>query len=180
MSVTTPSIWPPSAPARSRTSSPTRNGRANSSTSPANTLDSACCAAMPTKTLVSAPPRTSWPIGTPNSSKVVTSVVNPPMSSRAYRTMAACEAPTRRSSSCLAFPASPYVAIQPNAQKATAVPVQMTCLTTSVTASSWNTQSFARAWTDMTAAAIASSRAMIDFHGRVFRRTVLTLAVRSI
>jgi hypothetical protein len=131
ISVTVPSSGPPSAPARSWTASPTRNGRASSSTMPANTLDSACCAAIPTKTLVSAPPRTSWPTGTENSSKVMTKVANPPASSSAYLTTAACEGPVRGSSTVRAFPDSPMVAALPRKQKATAQPAAMTWLGTS-------------------------------------------------
>ena len=91
----------------SRIASPTRNGRANSRTRPANTLPSDCCAAMPTNTLVRAPPRTSWPIGTPNSSSVMTSVVNAPTISRTYRTIAACEVLALGSSNWRDLPARP-------------------------------------------------------------------------
>jgi hypothetical protein len=105
ISVTMPSSVPPSAPACNLIASPTWNGRAKSSTSPANTLPSACCAAMPTKTLVSAPPRTSWPIGTANSSSVITRVAKAPMIKMMYPATAACAVPVLGWSSSLTFPA---------------------------------------------------------------------------
>src|SRR6201992_2125188 len=107
ISVTVPSISPDRAPARIRIASPTRNGWASSSTRPANTLDSACCAAIPTNTLVSAPPRSSCPIGTPKSASVTSSVVTAPMRTSAYRTTAACPVPMTGSSTDRALPDSP-------------------------------------------------------------------------
>ena len=56
---TTPSSWPATPPACSRTRSPTRNGRAEISTSPAIRLPSVCCAARPKTTAVNAPPTAS-------------------------------------------------------------------------------------------------------------------------
>src|SRR5487761_1165059 len=161
ISVTVPSIWPPppSAPARSRIASPTRKGWASSSTRPANTLPSACCAAIPTNTLVSAPPSTSWPTGTLNSASVPASVVKLPMRSRKYRTTAACAAPDRGSSTLRAFLARPKVAMIPNTQNAAAVPAAMICLGTSC--SEKNDLKALCAQADVTAAAIARTSGMI-------------------
>ena len=61
MSTTVPSSVPDSAPDRIHTRSPTLNGLANISTMPANTLPSACWAAIPISTPVRAPPTISWP-----------------------------------------------------------------------------------------------------------------------
>src|SRR5450756_952416 len=130
ISATVPSIWPPSAPAWSRTSSPTRNGCASSKTMPANTLDSDCCAAIPTKTLVSAPPRRSWPIGTPNRPSVTISVVSSPTRTSAYLMTAACEGPANGSSTDLTLPDRPMVAALANTQNATAVSAAMIWLGT--------------------------------------------------
>ena len=107
ISVTMPSSVPPSAPAWSRIASPTLNGLAKTSTSPANTLPSACCAAMLRKTVVIAPPRISWLTLTPNSTRVITRVVNAPTIKIAYRTIAAYAGPAFGSSSSLDFPARP-------------------------------------------------------------------------
>ena len=95
---------------------------------PANTLDSDCCAAIPTKTLVSAPPRTSWPIGMPSRPSVMISVVIAPIRRSAYRTIAACAVPMAGSSTDLALPASPMVAALASAQNATASPIAMICI----------------------------------------------------
>ena len=107
ISVTVPVSSPPIAPARSTIWSPARNGLASSSTIPANTLDIACCAAIPTITLVSTPPRSSWLTGTWNSASVMASVANPPISSRKYLTTAACAVPIRGSSTERALRDSP-------------------------------------------------------------------------
>ena len=57
--LTMPSTWPPTAPACSRIRSPTRNGRALSSTMPAIALPSVCWAARPKMTAVKPPPTAS-------------------------------------------------------------------------------------------------------------------------
>jgi hypothetical protein len=83
-------------------------------------LDSDCCAAIPMITLVSTPPRSSWPIGTSNSASVMASVANPPISSREYLTTAACAVPIRGSSTLRAARDSPNVAMLANTKNATA------------------------------------------------------------
>ena len=57
--------------------------------------------------MASAPPTRSWLTGTPNSTSVMTSVVNSPTTKIAYRTMAECAGPAFGSSSFLDFPARP-------------------------------------------------------------------------
>ena len=57
--------------------------------------------------MVIAPPRTSWLTSTPNSTSVITRVVNAPTIKMAYRTMAECAGPAVGSSSSLDFPARP-------------------------------------------------------------------------
>ena len=177
ISVTMPSISPDRAPARSRIESPTLNGWASSSTRPANTLDSDCCAAMPTKTLVSAPPRSSCAIGTPKSPSVTTRVVTAPMRTSAYRTTEAWDAPTTGSSTSRALPDRPMVAALANTQNATAVTAAMIWCTTPVLAKKCLKSLWAQP--DVAAEAIANTSAMIDFHGLVFRLTMATWADRS-
>jgi hypothetical protein len=63
--------------------SPTRNGRDSSSTIPAKMFDSDCCAAMPSSTLVSAVPTSSWRTCTPNSCSVIRMITKTPTSSTA-------------------------------------------------------------------------------------------------
>jgi hypothetical protein len=185
ISLTVPPISPEIAPARSRIESPTLNGWANSSTRPANTFDSACCAAMPTKTLVSAPPSSSWPTGTPNSTSVTISVVTAPMRSSAYRTTDAWDAPVTGLSTSRALPDKPIVAMLANTQNAAAVAAAMTWLITlSVPLTTLSVPKKCSKWLcaqpEVMAAPIASTSAMIDFHGLVFALTMATWADRSI
>ena len=73
--LTIPSWMPPSAPACSRTRSPTRNGRAVSSTSPANRLPSVCWAASPSTTAVNALPAISDAVFTPATLSAISTVI---------------------------------------------------------------------------------------------------------
>ena len=93
ISVTVPSIRPPIAPERNTMVSPTLKGRESSRTSPAKTLLSDCCAAIPMRIVVSAPPTMSWPTGTLNSASAITSVKMAPARTIVYRTTAACAEP---------------------------------------------------------------------------------------
>src|SRR5215467_7474929 len=127
ISVTTPSTGPLIAPERNWIASPTLNGWASSNTIPANMLDSACCAAIPMNTLVSALAVISCPTGTPNSTSVTTRVVNPPTSSSAYQTTAACAVPILGLSTERALPDSPMVAMIPNTRNATVQLAATTC-----------------------------------------------------
>jgi len=91
--------------------------------------------------------------------------------------MAECAVPTLGSSSCLACLARPNVAMDPKMRNSTAEPMEMIWLTLWLVLHR-NSESW-RAASETTAEAIASTRAMIDFHGRVLRLTRATRSERS-
>ena len=100
------------------------------------------------------------------------------MRTSAYRTTAACPVPMTGSSTDRALPDSPIVAALANTQNATAVAAAMIWWTTaSARKKCWKSLC---AQPDAAAAAIASTSAMIAFHGLVFAFTMATWADRSI
>src|SRR6266516_2687611 len=163
MSITVPSIWPLSTPALIRTLSPTANGRASISTMPANTLLNVCCAAMPIRTAVNAPPRMRLQMCTRSIVSVMSRLTSPPTSTIAYLTTAAWAEPIPGSRVSRALPDRPIVAARANRPKAIAQATLTSSLTGWPARVAWSFPWFwSAAHTDAAAAIAASTSAMYD------------------